>query len=330
MSGKTKKITMFSVALAAVMALVFFLATSLSGNEAKPANDSAAPLLQQAQILIGTNEKLQQRLASLQQLDQQYAASITNAAFAATSDSLNKLILQEEMVLQNATEAATGDLDSITDETIKTNFEKMLIAYNGFVENRKAISILRGTVAMQSSTLAPDEKAMLQLQQELMEKNSQIVALEKAGRGTTVPRAVVVEKGNDAALQQNIEALESKVALLTANNNNLKHDNEKLAKGQSDATKNAGASEQMLKEKNTQLQQKLDDLNAEIQLVKVDCNLNRVDATKIISNAKQRKQLLNEASDILTGLSATGNTSTKNKVKEKINRLNMVAANSRE
>jgi len=55
-----------------------------------------------------------------------------------------------------------------------------------------------------------------------------------------------------------------------------------------------------------------------------------VDATQIISNSKQRKQLLSEASSILTDLSASGDADIRSKVKEKIMRLNQVAANTRD
>ena len=78
------------------------------------------------------------------------------------------------------------------------------------------------------------------------------------------------------------------------------------------------------------LQQKVDVLDAELRLARVDCNLTRVDAAQIISNSRQRKELLSEASGILTSLSKYEDADIKKKVHDKITRLNQVAANSRD
>ncbi len=65
------------------------------------------------------------------------------------------------------------------------------------------------------------------------------------------------------------------------------------------------------------LQQKVDELNAELRLARVDCNLSKVDAAQIIFNAKQRKQPPTESSGILKSLSDTDNAGIKKKVQVK-------------
>ncbi|MES2848135.1 MAG: hypothetical protein V4685_03715 [Bacteroidota bacterium] len=328
---KKKKLVLFSLSLAAVMALMFLLGTSLNSNTAIKAVDKNMALLTQANLVISSNEKLQQKMAALQQFDQQYAAAISDPSFTFIADSLNKLILQEENNFRVALEAAGQEQASFTDESLKADFEKMLAAYRSLIDDRKAISNLRNVVAMQSNSLAPDEKKMLQLQDDVMEKNNRIAALESSIKTMAKVKTPVVTKTEDnKMLVQNIAELENKIASLNNINNSLKEENDRLVKYKADGSKTQSNAEQMLKEKNISLQQKIEDLNAEIQLVKVDCNLNRVDATQIISNSKQRKQLLNEASNILINLSASGNSNIKSRVNEKINRLNVVAANTRE
>ncbi len=328
---KKNKLVLFSLSLAAVMGLMFLLGTSLKNNTPVKTDDKNTALLSQANLVISSNEKLQQMMAALQQFDQEYSAAITNPSFTSIADSLNRMILQEENNFRAALETAGQVQTSFTDETLKGDFEKMLAAYRTLIDDRKAISNLRIVVAMQSNNLAPDEKRMLQLQDDVMEKNNRIAALESSIKAMAKLKAPVVTKTDDnKTLVQNIAALESKVALLNNANNSLKEENDRLVKQKADGGKTQNNAEQLLKEKSIAMQQKIEDLNTEIQLVKVDCNLNRVDATQIISNSKQRKQLLNEASNILINLSASNNSNIKSRVNEKINRLNMVAANTRE
>ena len=73
------------------------------------------------------------------------------------------------------------------------------------------------------------------------------------------------------------------------------------------------------------LEQKVQDLNADLYFAKVDCNLSRADAQQIISNARQRKELLSESLAMLTSLSASGDAGIQKKAKEKIAHLNHIA-----
>lgn len=328
---KTKKLFLFSLSLVTVMALVFLLGSSLKEGGGKPGNEPAAmpASVTGTDKLIRISENLQQQLLVLQQLDGQYAAVIADTAFAAKADSLNKLIVREEAAFGQAVEAAGEEGNVIADDKVKEAVKKMITAYRLLAESRQSAGIIRNIAAVNGGSLAPDEKQLLHLQNELMEKSSRIASLE-ATMMRQQNMKPVMENSNTAALLENIAALESKLTALHTSNAGLKQENERLQQLQADMLKNAGSAEKILKEKNISLQQRIDDLDAEIQLVKVDCNLNRVDATQIISNAKQRRQLLNEASDILTNLSASSNAEISRKVKEKVSKLNRVAGNYRE
>jgi len=332
---KAKKLVLFSIALVAVMALVFLLASSLKDGADTNAVASAqiAAVSTEADMLINTNANLQQQLAALQQLDGQFATSITDTAFAIKADSLNKLILAEESRFKNAVEAAGEMGGNLPGGNSKANFDKMVAAYLLLLESRQSSGMLRNVATLNSSSLAPDEKQLLHLQNDLVEKSNRITSLEMTLMQMKNAKPVMLTENsnsNNAELLHQITALETKVDALNTLNSGLKQDNDRLQLMQNNMSKTATSAEQQSKEKNTSLQQRIDDLNAEILLVKVDCNLNRVDATQIISNAKQRRQLLNEASDMLTNLSVSGNAAINRKVKEKINRLNQVAGNYRE
>ena len=66
-------------------------------------------------------------------------------------------------------------------------------------------------------------------------------------------------------------------------------------------------------------------LNAEIQLIQVDCNLLKVDAVAANSSPGKRKQLLSEASSILTDLSGNDNADIRKKAKDKVVILNQLS-----
>jgi hypothetical protein len=331
-----KKILLFSLLLLVTMGIVFILATSLAhSGDSTPVstayNAETPVLLTEVAQLTASHEKLQARLVILQQLDGQYAAAVTDISFAATADSLNKIIALEELGYKNLLSEIKATQTLFSNKMLQTKFEKMTVAYQRSLENRQAISSLRTALAMQHGQFSPDEKAMLQMQEELQQKNNRITVLETTA-AAMVNRQVAANEKNEQnnALEKNIAKLENTVLSLTATNTSLQQQNEKLLQQQEETKANAGSKETALKEKTAVLQHKIDALNAALQLARVDCNLSRVDALQIISNAKQRKQLLSEASGILSALSISGNDDIKRKAKEKIAQLNQVAANSRE
>lgn len=84
------------------------------------------------------------------------------------------------------------------------------------------------------------------------------------------------------------------------------------------------------KNRNSSLENKIEELNIELRLAQVECNLTRADKRQIISNSKQRRHLLSEALSILTKLSAADNAIAQKKIQDKIAHLNQVAKNYRD
>jgi len=116
--------------------------------------------------------------------------------------------------------------------------------------------------------------------------------------------------GNFRRLQQEHNNLQASYAALkklpvaASNNNN------------SNATNNAAVAA---------LEQQLSASTAELNFAKIDCNLARADAQQIISNARQRKELLTEALTMLRTMEGNTDATIQKKAKEKILRLNQVA-----
>ena len=285
------------------------------------ADDKSFLLMQQTKNLQQYDELLHGKLNALQQSDKEFTASLTESG-GVNPDDLNRLILQQEHDFSKLVDSIRLEVFKFTDADVKNNFSKMITSFRLAADNREVLGSLRNAVTMNSGGFSTDKKSLLRMKNDLDDRTKKITALEnllKAGGKSDGAKSMI----------QNIAALESKIAALSAVNTTLKQDNDHLLKQQNETGKSS-SNEIVLKEKATALQQKIESLNAELQLLKVDCNLSRVDATQIISTAKQRKLLLTEASSILTDLSASNNADIKRKVKEKIVKLNQVAANSRD
>lgn len=334
---------LFSVlALLVTAGLAFFLFTSLKQMDAanivaKVSNNNSPELSAQGNVLLQYDEQLHSKLNGLQQLDNQFAELLISTLPNKNYDSLNTIILLQEENFRKSIDSINqqGAALSKTDNSL---FSKMIASFRLILESRKSAGSLRNAVAIGQSSFTPDEKALFKLQEELMTKTNRVTTLENSisileKKTAGIPSRFINNQNSKFAdsvkFVANINVLENKISALTTTLNSLRQDNDRLQKFQNENAKNGISNEAVLREK-TILQQRLEFLNAELQLARVDCNLSRVDATQIISTAKQRKLLLNEASAILTDLSAAGNAEVKRKAQEKIARLNKVAANSRD
>ena len=340
-SDKGKKVVIFSLLLLATAAISFMLGAILWQKKevsvaATPVNKNAGAAGVKYDMLVKDNDVLASRVNTLQQLDQQYAGLLTDSNSQEQLNSINKDIYIQEEVFRGSIDSIFLDAPGLADSSLNKLFNDIISGYRSILENRRSISSLRTAINMNKTGLKPDEMAMLKNQNELQEKTNKIATLESELKAMTVKGPAIAPSKTDntsddvTALKENITELTNKVTSLTTANNALKQDNEKIVKQQNDAIKNLNAGELSFKNKTAGMQQRVDALNAELRLAQVDCNLNRVDASQIISTSKQRKQLLSEASGILTSLSNTDDPAIKKKVQDKILRLNQVAANSRD
>ena len=331
---RKSRITSFSILLFAAVAVIFLLLSSLWQKEniviAKVADKKSNGGVIENDKLAQYDEQLHARLNGLEQLDEQYVVLLTTAANTKSLDSLNTVIHQEEEYFTAAVERINLSISAFTDENKRKQFVKMIASFKSVIKHRDAINSLRTTIAFKNDDSNPDIIQWQKMQDELTAKNNKIKMLENSilnfrkGKVQAIP---VTNNKNTPAPAGNISSLPQPIATM-ATVNNLKQNTNAQLKQKTATSKISSKNELLLKETTNSLQQKIDLLNAEIQLTRVDCNLLKVNATPAISNAQQRKQLLSEASSILTDLSKTDNTEIKRKVKDKMFRLNQVAANT--
>jgi hypothetical protein len=285
-------------------------------------------------VLLRANAILSDRLKTLQQSDQQYADALTEANGQLMLDSINRKIYTQEEIFRGSIDSIFLNTNNLPDSGHNLLFENIINSYKSILENRHSTGRLRNAININKKSFTPDASATLKLTNELEEKNGRIASLESTLKSLNSNNRVAAKTSINAestAVEKEDEMLlENKLAALTAAHNNLKQDYERVLKQQSEISKTGAANEQVLKNTASSLQEKVKELNAELSLARVDCNISRADAAQIISNAKQRKQLLSEASGILDNLGRTTDAGIKRKVNEKILRLNQVAANSRD
>lgn len=338
---KTKKIVIFSLILLATAAIEFLLIVSLWKNDMpslSSTNRYSTPpigLSLNYDMLLQTNEILSERLKTLQQSDQQYADFLTESNNKDMLDSISRRIYIQEEIFRGTIDSIFSNSNNPADSGQNRLFGNIIACYKGILKSRHATGSLRSAINMNKQSFTPDAIATLKLTKELEEKNEQIASLVSKLRNPVLSTPVSNNRSTDDSEEidsgkENDRVIENKLATLTAAYYSLKQDNERLLKQQSEISKANVAGDQVLKNTTIILQQKVNELNTALSLARVDCNITRADAAQIISNARQRKQLLSEASGILNRLATTDNDDIKRKVREKILRLNQVAAYSRD
>lgn len=324
-----------SLALVAFIISVFIPRTAASNTvaTAKPLESNDVPATDLLNKLVGINAQYQ----SLKQQDQNYSGKAISPAGTGELTTLQKEINENEKSLSNKLDSLDNIARSYTNQKSSSLLHSFVESFRMVLSDRSSMQAYKTTV-LSGGNLTSSQQDLIRMQNEIQVRNSRITALEgqisslQNKQSTVVP---VTENTNDNqqkndALQATINAQESKIANLTATNASL----EKELRANNDALdqlkKSSDNSSQTGKNQTAILEKRISDLNAEIRFVQVDCNLARVDATQIISNAKQRKLLLADALSTLNTLSATGDASVKRKVAEKMSRLNQVASSVRD
>ncbi|MEP7144118.1 MAG: hypothetical protein ABI707_14645 [Ferruginibacter sp.] len=338
-ADRRKKMIIFSLVILITAGIASFLLNMLWPKDeyiSQKKADTNLPFVSPVNydILLETNGLLNNRLTSLAQLDQQYIDVLAKSNDKKETDAISKEISTQE-------ELFSGSIDSISkgggqpDSSLNKIFDNIIFSYKSILQSRHTVTSLRTAIDMHKDGLKPDQMAILKTQNDLQEKNRRITLLEAELKTITATKENAMKHpagdiNNLTKLKEDIAGQANRIAVLTGDNNNLKKDNDRLIKEQNNASKNVSPGELTLKNKTVSLQQKIDELNTELQLAHVDCNLSRIDAGKIISNSRQRKELLDEASGILTSLAKSDDPVTKKKAQYKIVRLNQIAANTRD
>ncbi|MEP7258146.1 MAG: hypothetical protein ABI687_07160 [Flavitalea sp.] len=325
-----------SAVIGLLMVIAIFWGT-LSGSRKTQLSEMADKLAEE-KMALRQNIRLHERFSQLQRLDEKYGALLMASAPAQQLDSISRMIIKSEEIFNKS-------IDSIGKEAAKFNawanvvmLDSVMASFRLALSNRQMINSVRNALAGQPLSLGADEKKMLQWENDLHKKEEKIKDLEnklrqRTNQETAQSKPEELAKQESGSLQQALTEEEIRSAKLLDINNAQKQDIEQLSAQLAKEKRSSAyddANMKTVKNKNASLEEEVDELTAELNFARIDCNLTRADAKKIISNSRQRKELLAEALQTLEALAQSDNTNTKKKVKDKIGELNQIASTVRD
>ena len=337
---KKSKLKSAGFIISALIGLLMVIAIfwgNLSGSK-KTQMSELADKLAEEKMALRQNMRLYERFSQLQRLDEKYGTLLMTSAPAPQIDSINRMIVKLE-------DTFTKSIDSVGKEAARFNawsnvvmLDSVIASFRLALSNRRIMNSVRNALAGGPVLLGADEKKMLQWENDLHKKDDKIMELEnklkmKIDPGAATGKQQELVKQETGSLQQALTEEEIRSAKLLDINNSQKQDIEQLSTQLSLAKRSSAfddANIKTIKTKNVSLEQEVDDLTAALNFARIDCNLTRADAKKIISNSRQRKELLAEAMQTLEALAQSDNTNTKKKVKDKIGELNQIASTVRD
>ncbi len=280
----------------------------------------------QKQLLAETGILLN-KLLELQKADEHYASLFVQSSVSPAMDSVDTQISLEESEFKNVIDSFSQNENNYSggEEIL---FKKINEYFNQTLENRRAIGNIRYALAAGNFDLDSNQKKWLQLNSDLIAKNKRIKELENLLQSNTGDINTQTDKSNaeiaslkatvnkqqteNDNLTQNIKSLNTTIATLQSN----------LTAKESSPTKNQETSSADL--------EKIQQLNAEIQLANIGCNLTRADPEQIISNSKERKELLTVALKVLSNLSKSNNPEIRQQANVKLRELQRIASTIRD
>ncbi|CAN5531616.1 hypothetical protein BH11BAC3_BH11BAC3_40200 [soil metagenome] len=339
--GKIRSIVFTAIGLTTIVAVGWMIKSYFWGNDngyTDPGNNNKTAeknYPQQQRILLQQDQLLHEYLNGLQKLDMEYYGLLTDTIDNDKLTTLNAKIVVAEKYFSQSLDSISKNPPEYTNPADENFFINMISSFRLSLDDRRSMNDLRSTFSSDSISITDDQKSMLLAKSEMTEKDKRITYLERMISSMQVSEAPApaskknremneTAPGNEALIAEK----ENKIASLSAANANMQKDYDRLLKLQNEASKNISYAD--YKTKTLSMQKEIIDLNTELALAQVDCNLSRADATQIISNSKQRKVLLTEALNILNNLSSSENPETQKKVQNKIARLNRVATNYRD
>ncbi len=283
--------------------------------------------------LIYQTDSLQSRFGRLLQANEKYAAVLSNKNLDSSGlqilDSLNVLIAHSEVnfltYLDSLEKKNTG-----YDKNTFNLLTRIIDGYRDAVYQSTALDTTRNLFNIGNTNFSFDQNMLSNMQDELRTREIEIINLNNLlyANKISIPNKFPLDyksmiKQQDSVLNNVLVSERRRNENLKDYNNKLKSDNENL-----------NAALQTLHNSNTQsgvmdaVIVSKQELNEQVNLAKADCYMTRADARQIISNAKQREELLENALQILNTLSQSGNTSIRQQAQTKLKTLKTIAANN--
>ncbi len=324
--------------VAGIAAIVLVIAAFWGINSIGATRADAAPIeakiAEQKQVL--TNElKLHMLFSNLQKLDKQYGSLIMSNAPSRQTEELSARILAAEALLNRTIDSMEKEADNYNVWANVVMIDSINSTFRMALDNRKYLSTLRNSMTGKQVIMNSSQKEFMDLKNELNMQNNLIASLEnKLRRKTTENDNGELRSGKQYKSSKNnpeaeIAQMEEQATQLSNINRNLKKENESLS-AQLNGLRQSGSNEDAVRlaarTRMSKMEEEIGDLQAELNFARVDCSLSRADAKKIISNSRQRKELLADAMKTLQTLSGSGNTGVKLKARDKIRELNQIAS----
>lgn len=271
------------------------------------------------------------QMKDLQKLDERYSALFVQSEVTPAMDSIDTEISNKEFIFKSIVDSFAGKADALSVGDDKKLFDKFNAFFKQTLENRRTIGNIRYALAAGNFNLDSGQQKLLRMNSDIILKNDRIAELEKqlaSNRNFDSGRTAGIVNVSQT-LQNSLTDEQQKNTALT-NANNLLRENIVSLNGEMEGYRQTIATTkanddskagEVAKETIDAIDTRVEDLNAELQLARVDCNLSRADVKQIISNSRQRKELLSQALGVLNTLSKSDNADIQNKAKAKIREL---------
>ncbi len=288
--------------------------------------------------LLNMDKILHESLMKMDGLTINYSKLLAESPDSASLDSINNLINTSQIAFSNLVDKMYSQRNLFKNPLNANKSDSIIYAFISALNSQKANNALRMAFAGNDITLERDSFAFFQSQMNMQTKSDSIMNLrnqlkfQNQFNRNSFPTVQSYQNNSDidllkAFIKAQKDSLESLLALynlVTKDKNNLATQLNKLKS-------NTNSPE--LAEKTNQikaLNDKVDDLYADLSLAKIDCNLTRANGKDIIYNSRQRKDLLQESLTSLKGLANSNNPVIQRKVKEKMELLQNIAATVRD
>lgn len=277
---------------------------------------SADQSLRSSHSTIEAVNTIHHQFAVMQQMDENYAVMLGSPGV--NMDSADQVILKAEAGFTSFLDTFQQNIPSLS-ASDRPLLDSLVANFRVAMLNRQYLSGIRLKLNGSNIVITPRDKEINRLQLLLRDKDRQL-NVKNSSIGTSPDRR--------DSLARLLNAEEARSTGLLDIVNNIKTENASLRT--QIASLQTGQQKSVDINRYQSLENQIDELSAELYLAQVDCNLTRVDADKIISTSRQRKQLLNEALEVLDNLSQSDNSEIKAKALLKREYLKQVSAKIRE
>ncbi|MEO6316375.1 MAG: hypothetical protein ABIU63_05100 [Chitinophagaceae bacterium] len=337
-TDRKKRIITFAGLYVGSIILLFFIFSAFgvrfSVNDQQSAGSAAFAGAAPDMEFIQTDSALHAALHALQLSDARYSLLPDTVSLQVKKMTMDAII-NNEKDLKNSIDSIDILTASGTGNGRGLMYQNMLSSFRAALNERQALKNIQGMIAAGKTPFSTGQQNMLQWKDEISRKEDEISRLGmqlKAYQSGSVlassAGASEADKGEIELLKTAFTTQQNEYAALKSNFTQLKSDNNQLSaqivqlrKSPVVPAERAPAADNKVNE----LEQQLQTMNADLYFARIDCNMARADAQQIISNARQRKELLSESLAMLSNLSKSDDAAIQKKAKEKITRLNRIA-----